>query len=66
MDKCKNCGNTLVKAMYNNKLINFCKACGYGLQDENELIIELTKCKFCNLWIFEKQEIICKCRQLTK
>ena len=67
MDKCKNCGNDLSKALYNNKVINFCKRCGYGLPNENESnIINLTNCNYCNLWFFEGQERVCKCRQLPE
>jgi len=66
MNKCKNCGNELSKGIYKNNLINFCKACGYGLNNENDNIINLTNCNFCNLWFFKKTETLCKCRQLTE
>lgn len=67
MNKCKNCNNELSKALYNDKVINFCKRCGYGLPNNNEYtIINLINCKECNLWFFKEQENVCKCRQLPE
>jgi hypothetical protein len=66
MIKCENCGNALSKGVYKNKLINFCKECGYGLPDEEGGIINLINCTFCNKWFYKEKEKTCKCRQLTE
>ena len=63
MNKCKICNSPLHKGLYENKVINFCKECGYGIP-EKEMIIDMTNCKDCKKWFFKLQENVCDCKKI--